>query len=161
MLSEANISLAGRGLPYQERLDHSRGSCSATGAPYGSRSSDYIFAPEQARECLAIWDRIGRITLIGHSHLCKVFALGDGTVEELPPQGLRPPRRQERIRGERGFGGASLADFDNRASFTVYDTDKKHFRVQAESSTTSRLAADKILRTRLERNFAHPLFIGV
>jgi diadenosine tetraphosphatase ApaH/serine/threonine PP2A family protein phosphatase len=51
-------------------------------------------------------------------------------------------------------------DYDNRASFTVYDTDKKRFefkRVEYDIET----AADKVLRAKLERNFAHRLFIGV
>jgi diadenosine tetraphosphatase ApaH/serine/threonine PP2A family protein phosphatase len=51
-------------------------------------------------------------------------------------------------------------DYDNRASFTVYDTDKKEFefkRVEYDIET----AADKVLRAKLERNFAHRLFIGV
>jgi hypothetical protein len=54
------------------------------GSPVRLEEFEYIFAPEQARECLAIWDKIGHITLIGHSHLCKVFALTPSTVEELP-----------------------------------------------------------------------------
>ena len=45
---------------------------------------EYIFAPEQARELLPIWDELGHLTLIGHSHLCKVFALTPYSVEELP-----------------------------------------------------------------------------
>ena len=46
------------------------------------------------------------------------------------------------------------------ASYTVYDTDKKRFefkRVEYDIET----AADKVLRAKLERNFAHRLFIGV
>jgi len=51
-------------------------------------------------------------------------------------------------------------DYDNRASYTVFDTDKRIFefkRVEYDIET----AADKVLRARLERNFAHRLFIGV
>ncbi len=50
-------------------------------------------------------------------------------------------------------------DYDNRASYTVYDTDKKRFefkRVEYDIET----AAEKVLRAKLERNFAHRLFIG-
>jgi hypothetical protein len=42
----------------------------------------------------------------------------------------------------------------------VYDTDKKRFefkRVEYDIES----AADKVLKAKLERNFAHRLFIGV
>jgi diadenosine tetraphosphatase ApaH/serine/threonine PP2A family protein phosphatase len=51
-------------------------------------------------------------------------------------------------------------DYDNRASYTVFDTEALRFefkRVEYDIET----AADKILRNKLERNFAHRLFIGV
>ena len=51
-------------------------------------------------------------------------------------------------------------DYDNRASYTLYDSDKKRFefkRVEYDIET----AAQKVLKARLERNFAHRLFIGV
>src|SRR5260370_34669117 len=71
-----------KALPYQEKLDD----CDVLlchGSPVRLEEFEYIFAPEQARECLGIWDKIGHITLIGHSHLCKVFALTRNNVEEL------------------------------------------------------------------------------
>jgi diadenosine tetraphosphatase ApaH/serine/threonine PP2A family protein phosphatase len=51
-------------------------------------------------------------------------------------------------------------DFDNRASYTVYDSDRKRFEFKRIEYDIE-LAADKVLRARLERNFAHRLFIGV
>ena len=53
------------------------------GSPVRLEEFEYIFAPDQAAECLPIWNDLGHITLIGHSHLCKVFALRPGEVEEL------------------------------------------------------------------------------
>jgi predicted phosphodiesterase len=156
MLSEANMAWL-KSLPYQEKLDaHEVLLCH--GSPVRLEEFDYIFAPEQARECLSIWDRIGHITLIGHSHLCKVFALSDAGVEELPPQDfdLEPGKKYVVSVGSVG----QPRDFDNRASYTVYDTDKKRFEFKRIEYDIE-LAADKILRTRLERNFAHRLFIGV
>ena len=87
---------------------------------------EYIFAPEQARECLPIWDELGHLTLIGHSHLCKVFALTTG---------LRS-RSCRRIDFELEDGEKYIVsvgsvgqprDYDNRASYTVYDSDTKRF----------------------------------
>jgi diadenosine tetraphosphatase ApaH/serine/threonine PP2A family protein phosphatase len=103
-------------------------------------------------------DELGHITLIGHSHLCKVFALTRTSVEELPPMDfeLEPDKKYIVSVGSVG----QPRDYDNRASFTIFDSDKKRFefkRVEYDIET----AADKVLRAKLERNFAHRLFIGV
>jgi predicted phosphodiesterase len=156
VLSDPNMAWL-KALPYQERLDaHNVLLCH--GSPVRLEEFEYIFAPEQARECLAIWDKIGHITLIGHSHLCKVFALTPSAVEELPAADfdLEPERKYIVSVGSVG----QPRDFDNRASYTVYDTDKKRFEFKRVEYDIE-LAADKVLRARLERNFAHRLFIGV
>ncbi|NLE87822.1 MAG: metallophosphoesterase, partial [Myxococcales bacterium] len=62
-----------RGLPYKHDLTDV-GLTLCHGSPLRLEEFEYIFAPEQARECLAIWDELSDLTLIGHSHLCKVFA---------------------------------------------------------------------------------------
>jgi len=146
-----------RSLPYSLRLDDI-GVHLCHGSPVRLEEFEYIFAPEQARECLPIYDQLGHLTLIGHSHLCKVFALTPTSVEELPPIDfeLEPNRKYIVSVGSVG----QPRDYDNRASFTVYDSDTKRFsfeRVEYDIET----AADKVLRARLERNFAHRLFIGV
>lgn len=128
------------------------------GSPVRLEEFEYIFAPEQARECLPMYKELQHLTLIGHSHLCKVFALTETTVEELPPVDfdLQPDRKYIVSVGSVG----QPRDYDNRASFTVFDEGKKRFefkRVEYDIET----AADKVLRARLERNFAHRLFIGV
>jgi diadenosine tetraphosphatase ApaH/serine/threonine PP2A family protein phosphatase len=51
-------------------------------------------------------------------------------------------------------------DYDNRASYTVYDSQTKTFefkRIEYDIES----AAEKVLRAKLERNFAHRLYIGV
>jgi len=51
-------------------------------------------------------------------------------------------------------------DYDNRASYTIYDTETKRFefkRIEYDIET----AAEKVLKAKLERNFAHRLYIGV
>jgi len=117
-----------------------------------------LHAPEQARECLSILDKIGHITLIGHSHLCKAFALTRTTVDELPAVDFDLEEGKKYIVSVGSVG--QPRDFDNRASYTVYDTDKKRFEFKRVEYDIE-LAADKVLRARLERNFAHRLFIGV
>src|SRR3984885_12694897 len=82
ILSEANMQWL-KQLPYQEKLDEID-VLLCHGSPVRLEEFEYIFAPEQARECLSIYDDLADLTLIGHSHLCKVFALRPGEVEELP-----------------------------------------------------------------------------
>jgi predicted phosphodiesterase len=146
-----------RSLPYSLKLD-ALGVHLCHGSPVRLEEFEYIFAPEQARECLPIYDELGHITLIGHSHLCKVFALTRTTVEELPPVDfvLEPNKKYIVSVGSVG----QPRDYDNRASYTVFDSDSKTFefkRVEYDIET----AADNVLRAKLERNIAHRLIIGV
>lgn len=156
MLSPENMEWL-RGLPYKVKLDEI-GVHLCHGSPVRLEEFEYIFAPEQARECLSMFDELGHITLIGHSHLCKVFALTPTTVEELPPVDFTLESDRKYIVSVGSVG--QPRDYDNRASFVIYDSDTRLFefkRVEYDIET----AADKVLRARLERNFAHRLFIGV
>jgi predicted phosphodiesterase len=156
MLGEASMQWL-KSLPYQLKLEE-HGLLLCHGSPVRLEEFEYIFAPEQARECLGMYDELGHITLIGHSHLCKVFALTPTSVEELPPVDFDLDKDKKYIVSVGSVG--QPRDYDNRASYTVYDSTKKRFefkRVEYDIET----AAQKVLRARLERNFAHRLFIGV
>ncbi len=156
LLTEENMTWL-RGLPYSHRLEeHDVLLCH--GSPVRLEEFEYIFAPEQARECLPIWDELGHITLIGHSHLCKVFALTKTSVTELDDVDftLEPDKKYIVSVGSVG----QPRDYDNRASFTVYDTEAKRFEFKRVEYDVE-AAAEKVLRIKLERNFAHRLFIGV
>ncbi len=155
-LSTENMSWL-KSLPYEVRLDDVN-VLLCHGSPVRLEEFEYIFAPEQARECLAIWEQLGNLTLIGHSHLCKVFALSKTAVEELPSVDFELAKDKKYIVSVGSVG--QPRDFDNRASYTVYDSDKKRFEFKRIEYDIE-LAADKVLRARLERNFAHRLFIGV
>jgi diadenosine tetraphosphatase ApaH/serine/threonine PP2A family protein phosphatase len=144
-------------LPYKERLaDIGVDLCH--GSPVRLEEFEYIFAPEQARECLPMFEELGHLTLIGHSHLCKVFALTPNSVEELPATDFVLERDRKYIVSVGSVG--QPRDYDNRASFTVYDTKTREFefkRVEYDIEA----AAMKIFEGELERNFGHRLFIGV
>jgi diadenosine tetraphosphatase ApaH/serine/threonine PP2A family protein phosphatase len=156
MLGEGSLAWL-KSLPYQVKLpEHGVDLCH--GSPVRLEEFEYIFAPEQARECLGMYEELGHLTLIGHSHLCKVFALTRDSVEELPPIDFELEKNRKYIVSVGSVG--QPRDYDNRASFTVYDTVAKRFefkRVEYDIET----AAQKVLKARLERNFAHRLFIGV
>src|SRR5208283_5087520 len=113
-----------RSLTYQEKLTELEVDL-CHGSPVRLEEFEYIFAPEQARECLAIWAQLGHLTLIGHSHLCKVFALGRSSVEELPSVDFEHKHDREYIVSVGSVG--QPRDFDNRASYTVFDTDAQRF----------------------------------
>jgi diadenosine tetraphosphatase ApaH/serine/threonine PP2A family protein phosphatase len=156
MLSAENMAWL-RGLPYKEKLeDIDVDLCH--GSPVRLEEFEYIFAPEQARECLPMYDELGHITLIGHSHLCKVFALTPTSVEELPSVDFKLEKNRKYIVSVGSVG--QPRDYDNRASFTIYDSDEKKFyfkRIEYDIES----AAEKVLKAKLERNFAHRLYIGV
>jgi len=81
-----------RGLPYKHRVPDAN-VLLCHGSPVRIEEFEYIFAPEQARECLPILDQLADITFIGHSHLCKVFALKPGDHAEIvdPEHGRLSP----------------------------------------------------------------------
>ena len=146
-----------RQLPYKHPL-REVGLDLCHGSPLRLEEFEYIFAPEQARECLPMYADLGHLTLIGHSHLCKVFALTPTSVEELPPVDFTLENGRKYIVSVGSVG--QPRDYDNRASYTVYDSDAKRFefkRIEYDIES----AAEKVLRAKLERNFAHRLYIGV
>ena len=156
MLSPENAQWL-KGLPYKESLkDIEVDLCH--GSPVRLEEFEYIFAPEQARECLPMYEELAHLTLIGHSHLCKVFALTPNTVEELPATDFKLENGKKYIVSVGSVG--QPRDYDNRASYTLYDTDEKRFyfkRIEYDIES----AAEKVLKAKLERNFAHRLYIGV
>jgi len=156
LLTEENMAWL-KTLPYKHELD-GVGLHLCHGSPLHLEEFEYIFAPEQARECLEIWDDLGDLTLIGHSHLCKVFAMQPGHVEELPASDFQLQAGVKYIASVGSVG--QPRDYDNRASFTVFDTETRTFefkRVEYDIEA----AASKIFASNLERNFGHRLFIGV
>lgn len=144
-------------LPYSQRLEEA-GVDLCHGSPVRLEEFDYIFAPEQARECLPIYDEMAHITLIGHSHLCKVFALTPTTVEECPATDFTLDPDKKYIISVGSVG--QPRDYDNRASYCVFDAADRLFqfrRIEYDIET----AAEKVLKAQLERNFANRLYIGV
>lgn len=156
MLTEQNLAWL-RALPYKHMVEDER-VLLCHGSPVRIEEFEYIFAPEQARECLPIYDRLGDLTLIGHSHLCKVFALRPGEVQELPPRDFELEPGYKYIVSVGSVG--QPRDYDNRASFTVFDTETRRFEFKRVEYDID-LAATKIFDSNLERNFGHRLFIGV
>jgi diadenosine tetraphosphatase ApaH/serine/threonine PP2A family protein phosphatase len=128
------------------------------GSPLNIQDFDYIFAKDQAAQCLDIWDDLANLTLIGHSHLCKSFALSPEGVHEVVSDKfeLRPGWKYIVSVGSVG----QPRDYDPRASYILFDTDKRQFEFRRVDYDI-KSSAEKIFSTDLEPNFGHRLFIGV
>ena len=144
-----------KSLPYERREGHV---CYCHGSPVNLEEFEYIFSTEQAARCLDIWDELATVTFIGHSHLCKSFALSKDDVFEVVAKkfAIRPDHRYIISVGSVG----QPRDYDNRASFTIYDTSEKTFEFKRATYDID-AAAQKIFASDLERNFGNRLFIGV
>jgi diadenosine tetraphosphatase ApaH/serine/threonine PP2A family protein phosphatase len=153
-LTEANMRWL-KGLPYEVR-ENELYFCH--GSPLNLEEFEYIFSAEQAARCIEIWDDLGTITFIGHSHLCKAFALTPDEVFEVVATRVevRPDHRYIVSVGSVG----QPRDYDPRASYTIYDTESRTFEFKRVSYDID-TAAQKIFGTELERNFANRLFLGV
>ena len=145
-----------KGLPYEVREGEVH---FCHGSPLNIEEFDYIFAREQAAQCMEIWDSLSRLTVIGHSHLCKAFALSrDQGVHEVVSETfeLRPGWKYIVSVGSVG----QPRDYDPRASYTIYDTETRTFEFK-RTDYDVKSSAEKIFNSELEPNFGHRLFIGV
>ncbi len=145
-----------RSLPYTHRIDEV-GFCH--GSPILPAEYEYVFALEQARELLPHVARLPEVTFIGHSHLCKAFALsaaGDVADVGAPRFQIRPDRRSIVSVGSVG----QPRDYDSRAGFVTYDTDSRTVEVHRVAYDIE-ASARKIYDAKLAVNFGRRLFLGV
>ena len=148
-----------KGLPYEVREN---GVHFCHGSPLKIEDFDYIFARDQAVRCMEIWDDLSPLTVIGHSHLCKAFALNAdhdrATAQEVIAQSfvLRPGWKYIVSVGSVG----QPRDFDPRASYVTFDTETKTFEFKRVEYDVKASAA-KIMATDLEPNFGSRLFLGI
>ena len=145
-----------RSLPYTHKLENIGFS---HGSPVLPAEYEYVFALEQARELLPHLERLPEVTFIGHSHLCKAFALsGGGVVEDVSATSLvlDPARRYIVSVGS----VVQPRDYDNRACFVTYDTESRavaYHRVGYDIEAS----AQKVFDAKLAVNFGRRLFLGV
>ncbi|MBN2498845.1 MAG: metallophosphoesterase family protein [Deltaproteobacteria bacterium] len=144
-----------KGLDYVYRRD---GICFSHGSPIHPEDFEYVFTIEQAADLLPHLDDLDPVNFIGHSHLTKSFALAPGEVNEVVARrfGLRRHRKYIITDGSVG----QPRDYDNRACFTVYDTETRIFEYHRVEYDVEK-AAQKILDAKLAVNFGKRLFLGV
>ena len=154
-LPEAELAWL-RSLPYAHREPEVGFS---HGSPACPPDYAYVLAAEHARELAPLFGQLPPVTFVGHSHLCKVFGLdaAGGVVQDLGMRvDLDPARRYVVSVGSVG----QPRDYDPRACFVTYDTDRRlveYHRVTYDIET----AARKIYDAGLALNFGRRLFLGV
>jgi diadenosine tetraphosphatase ApaH/serine/threonine PP2A family protein phosphatase len=155
MLSRTNLQWLAM-LPYEMRLKGlSLHLCH--GSPLWPETYGYVYDLWQAEECLEIFEHMAHLTFVGHSHLCRVFALTEDSAKEVAPVGqtLRPDRKYICSVGAVG----QPRDSDPRASYVISDSDRQRLefhRVQYDFET----AAETILASNLGRDNALRLLAG-
>lgn len=154
-LSDANMEWL-RKLPYNVN-DGETHFCH--GSPVDLEQFEYIFTVDQASTCLPIWNRMGQVTFIGHSHLCKSYALGRERVYEVITKRfeIHPEFRYVISVGSVG----QPRDHDPRASYTIYDDHERVFefnRVEYDVAAAAQRIFDD---QRLSDSFGARLFAGV
>jgi diadenosine tetraphosphatase ApaH/serine/threonine PP2A family protein phosphatase len=154
VVSEENMTWL-RSLPFTYRIGDVGFS---HGSPIEPRAYEYIFALEQAREIIPFSADLPEVTFIGHSHLCKAFALGNGEVSDVVAQKFGIRKGYKYIVSVGSVG--QPRDYDNRSCFVVYDTDLRqveYHRVEYDIQTS----AQRIFDADLAMNFGKRLFLGV
>ncbi len=145
-------------LPFQIDDEEVPGARYTHGNPLDPEAFGYVFAIEQARELLMHQSLLGIVNFIGHSHLCKSFALGEDEAVDVVAQrfGLRKAYKYIITVGSVG----QPRDYDNRACAGVYDTLAGTFEyVRVDYDIES--AARKIFEADLALNFGKRLFLGI
>jgi diadenosine tetraphosphatase ApaH/serine/threonine PP2A family protein phosphatase len=154
VVSEENMTWL-RSLPFTYRIGDVGFS---HGSPIEPRAYEYIFALEQAREIIPFSADLPEVTFIGHSHLCKAFALGNGEVSDVVAQKFGIRKGYKYIVSVGSVG--QPRDYDNRSCFVVYDTELRqveYHRVEYDIQTS----AQRIFDADLAMNFGKRLFLGV
>ena len=145
-----------RGLPYIVRDE---GTHFRHGSPVDLEEFEYIFSVEQAETCLPIWNKLGRVTFIGHSHLCKSFAVGENRAYEVVTDSFE---LREGFRYIISVGSVGQPrDNDPRASYTIYDSDKETFEFKRVEYDVHNTAERIFAQSRLSDSFGARLFRGV
>ena len=142
-------------LPYTERIEHV-GLCH--GSPIRVEEFEYLFLVEQAELLLPKLAELPPITFIGHTHLVKAFQLGERGVTPIKKRTFRLEDGMKYVVSVGSVG--QPRDFDNRASFCLYDLATREVQLLRASYDIG-AASNRILAAKLPLNFSKRLWLGV
>jgi diadenosine tetraphosphatase ApaH/serine/threonine PP2A family protein phosphatase len=145
-----------RSLPYMHRIENAGFS---HGNPVDPQAYEYVFALEQARELVSHLSTLAEVSFVGHSHLCKAFALhpsGDVTEVVANRFGLRRGYKYVVSVGSVG----QPRDCDSRACYVLFDSGTRTVEFRRVPYDIES-AAQKIFDADLALNFGKRLFLGV
>ena len=156
LLTEENMAWLSE-LPYIVEMEDNTHFCH--GSPLDLEEFEYIFSVEQAETCLPMWEKLGRATFIGHSHLCKSFAISPDRAYEVITKSfsLREGYRYVTSVGSVG----QPRDHDPRASYTIYDVDEQRFEFCRVEYDIDIVAQQIFAASTLSDSFGARLFAGV
>lgn len=129
------------------------------GSPLDLEQFEYIFTVDQAATCIPIWDKLGQVTFIGHSHLCKSYALGKQRVYEVITKQFEVHPEFRYIISVGSVG--QPRDHDPRASYTIYDSDQGYFEFHRVEYDVAAAAQRIFDNDKLSDSFGARLFAGV
>ncbi len=155
ILTDENMTWL-RGLSYMEK-DEVTHFCH--GSPVDLEEFEYIFSVEQAATCIPIFEQLGQTTFIGHSHLCKSFAISRERVFEVVTKQFEVRTDYRYVISVGSVG--QPRDHDPRASYTIYDSARQIFefkRVEYDIAEAARRIYDI---GQLSDSFGARLFAGV
>jgi len=128
------------------------------GSPISPEEFEYIFTREKAKELLPYLNDLAAVTFIGHSHLTRSFALGNGEAYNVrgPEFALRDDYKYIITAGSVG----QPRDYDPRSCACIFDTATRNFKyVRTEYDIESQM--NKIISAGLAYNIGARLLVGI
>ena len=136
--------------------------CYSHGSPVNPEAFDYVFHEGHARDLLAHYEDLARITFIGHSHLTRSFRLNpddEVDVEDVSAEEITLDETSRYIVTVGSVG--QPRDHDARACYVVYDTDAGTVRFHRVGYDVRNAARRIYERDQLSPEFAKRLYLGI
>jgi len=153
-LSQANMRWL-RALPYEHR-DGRIAFCHS--APVDHEKFEYVFTPEHVERFVPIREDLADVTFIGHTHLCRAFAVSEDGAREISAERVDLGEASKYLISVGSVG--QPRDRDPRASYGIHDSVENAYYFRRVSYDVES-AARKIVEAHLDPNFALRLFLGV
>lgn len=128
------------------------------GSPVCPEEFEYIFTRDKAAELLAHFDELAPVTFIGHSHLTRCFALGNGQAYNVKGPAFRLREGFKYIITAGSVG--QPRDYDPRSCAAVYDTESRVFKY-VRTAYDIESQKNKIIQAGLAYNFGARLLVGI